>query len=86
MNRTDILMIGLNKAIPTGGKTEHSINKWRSVAETLDETLLEYESELDPTTEERLVATLASNDGLNPREMAQQIVKELARMEGSRIV
>lgn len=79
MNRVDVLMSGLDKAIPTGGSSNYKIEKWRTVAEKLDEVLLEYESDYDVDVETRIRYILASNDGLLPDEMAREITKELTR-------
>ena len=72
-------MSGLDKAIPTGGSSNYKIEKWRTVAEKLDEVLLEYETDYDVDVETRIRYILASNDGLLPDEMAREITKELTR-------
>ena len=79
MNRVDVLMSGLDKAIPTGGSSNYKVEKWRTVAEKLDEALLEYELDQNSDIEPRIIHVLASNDGLLPNEMAREIVKEIAR-------
>ena len=79
MNRVDVLMSGLDRAIPTGGSSNYKVEKWRTVAEKLDEALLEYELDQNSDIEPRIIHVLASNDGLLPNEMAREIVKEIAR-------
>lgn len=79
MNRVDVLMSGLDRAIPTGGSSNYKVEKWRTVAEKLDEALLEYELDQNSDIEPRIIHVLASNDGLLPNEMAREIVKEMAR-------
>lgn len=79
MNRVDVLMSGLDKAIPTGGSSNYKVEKWRTVAEKLDGALLEYEMNHDSDLEPRIIHILASNDGLLPNEMAREIIKEIAR-------
>lgn len=79
MNRIDVLMNGLHKAIPTSGNTEYSVSKWRKVAEVLDQELLSFEETYDTDVESQIRMVLAENDGANPRDMSEEIMKELSR-------
>ena len=79
MNRIDVLMNALHKAIPTNGNTEYSVSKWRKVAEVIDEELLSFEETSDTDVESQIRMVLSANDGANPRAMSEEIMKELSR-------
>lgn len=79
MNRIDVLMNALHKAIPTQGNSEYSVSKWRNVATVLDEELLEFEKTDSDDVESKIRMVLSSNDGANPRVMGEEIMKELNR-------